>query len=217
VRLNSGHGRRIRKHSSLEFGERRASVFNQRHALALQSYLSQDGTDGPLSPLGEYLKERGFIVPRGTHEYRQFLTRFGEQHYRTDTLELILLASEDCDLRCKYCYEDFKRGTMLPSVRRNVKAGFKGNRNHTEFRRALVWRRAPLRSKIKGELVRTRRLPECVEFFETDAHTALSRTLGDIAPGLVSEPLLLIAGDRTYYGHCCEMPANGKENSKRWR
>ena len=42
-------------------------------------------------------------------------------HYRQDVLELILLASEDCNFRCTYCYEDFQRGTMLPSVREGVK------------------------------------------------------------------------------------------------
>lgn len=67
--------------------------------------LSQRGFRGPLTPLGKYLRERGYILPKGTHEYRQFQFLFGQQHYRSDKFELILLASEDCNLRCKYCYD----------------------------------------------------------------------------------------------------------------
>ncbi len=31
------------------------------------------------------------------------------------------MASEDCNFRCKYCYEEFARGTMLPEVREAIK------------------------------------------------------------------------------------------------
>ncbi|HEY0511327.1 MAG TPA: radical SAM protein [Thermoanaerobaculia bacterium] len=74
-------------------------------------------------PLGmvKYLCDRGFLVKEGTDEYRRIQAGFGSQHYRTDRLELILLASEDCNLRCEYCYEDFARGTMQPWVREGIK------------------------------------------------------------------------------------------------
>ncbi|HET9210897.1 MAG TPA: radical SAM protein [Thermoanaerobaculia bacterium] len=68
-----------------------------------------------------YLANRGYLVREGVDEYRQFQQLFGQQHYRTDALELILLASEDCNFRCTYCYEDFARGTMTPEVRDGVK------------------------------------------------------------------------------------------------
>jgi uncharacterized protein len=88
---------------------------------ALEPFLSQEGRPGKLDAFGVYLKDRGYIVPKEANEYRQFRTLFGEQHYRSDVLELILLASEDCNLRCKYCYEEFLRGTMEEQVRANVK------------------------------------------------------------------------------------------------
>lgn len=69
----------------------------------------------------EFLQDRGFIVQEGTNEYRKFELDFGRQHYRTNILELILLASEDCNFRCQYCYESFERGTMKPAVREGVK------------------------------------------------------------------------------------------------
>ena len=98
------------------------SVFAKQQKAAVERYLSRVGHRGALDKLGEYLNDRGFIVTDTTHEFRQFQTMFGQQHYRTDTLQLILLASEDCNFRCTYCYEDFKRGTMYPSVRKAVKA-----------------------------------------------------------------------------------------------
>ena len=98
------------------------NTFRDVQKQAAEQMLSRKGFRGTLSPLGKYLHERGYIVPKGTQEYRQFQQLFGFQHYRSDRLELILLASEDCNFRCKYCYEDFARGTMEPQVRRNIKA-----------------------------------------------------------------------------------------------
>ncbi len=98
------------------------NTFRDRQKQAAEQMLSRRGFRGTLTPLGKYLNQRGYIVPKGTQEYRQFQQLFGFQHYRSNRLELILLASEDCNLRCKYCYEDFARGTMEPRVRRNIRA-----------------------------------------------------------------------------------------------
>jgi len=68
-----------------------------------------------------YLAERGYLIPDGTDELRRIRYAFGQEQYRSDLLELILLASEDCNFRCKYCYEAFARGTMRPDVRASVK------------------------------------------------------------------------------------------------
>src|ERR1044071_6392295 len=69
----------------------------------------------------KYLVDRGFLIREGTNEYRQFQVRFGAQHFATNALELILMPSEDCNFRCKYCYEDFVRGTMRPDVRLGIR------------------------------------------------------------------------------------------------
>jgi uncharacterized protein len=89
--------------------------------VALVEDLLKDGFRGELTALAKYLSERGLLVPEDKNEYRQFQHTFGQQHYRQDMLELILLASEDCNFRCQYCYEDFPRGMMHPSVREGVK------------------------------------------------------------------------------------------------
>jgi uncharacterized protein len=98
------------------------NVFQSKYKEALDALLkNKSGFSGELKGLAKYLYERGYIVAQGTNEYRRLQLLFGQQHYSTDRLELILLASEDCNFRCVYCYEDFARGTMLPSVREGVK------------------------------------------------------------------------------------------------
>lgn len=96
------------------------SVFRQEQRPAVQALL-KNGYTGEARGIVRYLSDRGLLIPTGTNEYRQVQLGFGQTHYRQDVLELILLASEDCNFRCTYCYEDFPRGTMQPSVREALK------------------------------------------------------------------------------------------------
>jgi len=95
-------------------------VFKPRQRLGVQALLKEGYTGEPKGVV-KYLTDNGFLVPKETNEYRKVQLSFGQTHYRQDIFELILLASEDCNFRCTYCYEDFARGTMLPSVREGVK------------------------------------------------------------------------------------------------
>lgn len=79
------------------------------------------GVDARKKGTIKYLVDRGFLVADGVNEYRQFQVRFGAEHFGTNALELILMPSEDCNFRCKYCYEDFLRGTMRPEVRLGIR------------------------------------------------------------------------------------------------
>jgi uncharacterized protein len=97
------------------------TVFRSEDREPVLGLLERKGFEAPKEKVVKYLAERGYLVRKGVDEYRQFQQKFGEAHYRTDALELILMASEDCNFRCKYCYEDFTRGTMLPEVREGVK------------------------------------------------------------------------------------------------
>lgn len=97
------------------------SVFPAQQRETIKSLLTRRGCGGEQKSLVGYLADRGFLVAEGTNEYRLFQQAFGYAQYRQDALELILLASEDCNFRCEYCYEDFTRGTMKPEVRDSVK------------------------------------------------------------------------------------------------
>lgn len=97
------------------------SVFPQQARSRIEGMLRPDGIEGRRKGAIEFLAERGFLIPAGTNEYQRFQYAFGRQHHATDRLQLILLASEDCNFRCTYCYEEFARGTMAPAVRTGIK------------------------------------------------------------------------------------------------
>jgi uncharacterized protein len=97
------------------------SVFNAQQRSAIEAMLSKKGFRADLRGMVKYLFDRGYLLKEGTDEYRRIQLAFGHQQYRTDTLQLMLLASEDCNFRCQYCYEEFARGTMLPEVRTGIK------------------------------------------------------------------------------------------------
>lgn len=84
-------------------------------------YLSQKGVQYPLDSLGSYLLRKGYIVDDATDEDAIWDVRYGLQQFRTDVLQLILLASEECNFRCGYCSQHFRRGTMLADVREGVR------------------------------------------------------------------------------------------------
>lgn len=97
------------------------TVFKPRDRERVLSALSPDGVQAPLDRVGQYLSRRGFLVRAGLAELDQFRYKFSRQHWRQDVLQLILLASEDCNFRCVYCYEKFRNGTMRPEVRAGVR------------------------------------------------------------------------------------------------
>jgi uncharacterized protein len=97
------------------------SIFKPEQTVAVKELLRKPGTDDDVEGMLKYLVDRGFMIKDGTDEYRKIQLSFGQQHYRTDVLQLILLSSEDCNFRCTYCYEDFARGTMRPAVRAGIK------------------------------------------------------------------------------------------------
>jgi uncharacterized protein len=98
------------------------SVFKPDQVPTLKSMIGKAGFEAPPEGLVKYLLDRGFLLREGTDEHRRLQLAFGRQQYRTDTLQLFLLSSEDCNFRCKYCYEQFARGTMLPWVRTAIKS-----------------------------------------------------------------------------------------------
>ncbi|HEY6392588.1 MAG TPA: radical SAM protein, partial [Bryobacteraceae bacterium] len=86
----------------------------------VERLLSQTGFRSPVKGITKYLYERGYVVHDGTDELDRVRLLYGNQHHRSDQLELILLTSEECNFRCVYCYETFPRGTMEPWVRSSV-------------------------------------------------------------------------------------------------
>lgn len=71
-------------------------------------------------PLFEKLVERGFIVPKHVDEFRRATLLHEETISGSDQLELILLPNEDCNFRCKYCYESFAKNFMKKEVQEGI-------------------------------------------------------------------------------------------------
>ena len=86
-------------------------------AVLAKRYLLQQGFEGSLDELGEYLLKAGYIMKEDSNELMMWDVAYAGYHYRDDKLVLTLLSSEDCNFRCLYCSQPFRRGTMLPSVR----------------------------------------------------------------------------------------------------
>jgi uncharacterized protein len=99
--------------------------------------LGRDGLPAPLDKTSERLRKRGFLVRDDVNEVDRFRYRYAQGQWRTDALQFILLASEDCNFRCVYCYEKFERGTMSPEVRQGV--------------RELTLKRAPYLKALSAE------------------------------------------------------------------
>lgn len=97
------------------------SVFEPEKAPLIDRALRQTGFSARRAGIVEYLNERGYIHSSREDESQAIDYEVSRQHHRQDVLHLILLASEDCDFRCVYCYEDFARGTMIPEIRDGVK------------------------------------------------------------------------------------------------
>jgi uncharacterized protein len=97
------------------------NAFKPAHRDSVLRLISQQGTTGSENGITGYLSSRGYLVPGEADELRRVQYEFGKENHRSDILELILLPSEDCNFRCTYCYESFRRGTMRPEVRSAVK------------------------------------------------------------------------------------------------
>lgn len=95
-------------------------VIPQQLAERASEYLSSAGFVGVLDKLGEYLLLKGYVVSASVDEDARWNVRYGLEQYQQNRLDLILLSSEECNFRCVYCSQEFKRGSMLPEVRKGV-------------------------------------------------------------------------------------------------
>ena len=70
---------------------------------------------GVETSLFKYLYNLGFLIEEDVDEEKEGELSFSDQIFSND-LYLTLMVSEECNFRCKYCYEKFERGNMEPEV-----------------------------------------------------------------------------------------------------
>lgn len=97
------------------------SAFRPADQPAVLELLSPGGCTDANGRVGEYLRRRGFLVRDDVDELDRFRYTYARGQWRSDTLELTLMGTEDCNFRCVYCYEKFKHGTMRPEVREGIR------------------------------------------------------------------------------------------------
>jgi uncharacterized protein len=96
-------------------------IFPKNVESAVRKCLTNPGIQDARNSLGEYLVKRCYLVPANMDEGLEWDLAFSRSHSRKDTLELVLLPTEDCNFRCVYCYGKFPAGVMSPSVRAGVR------------------------------------------------------------------------------------------------
>jgi uncharacterized protein len=80
------------------------------------------GATQPRGDLAELLIDQGVVVAEEVDEFAR-ATALHERPFTDDgVLGLMLLANENCNFRCVYCYEEFKKNGMLPEVVEGVLA-----------------------------------------------------------------------------------------------
>lgn len=84
-------------------------------------YLSKQPVRGELDGLGEYLTRKGYLLPNETDEEGRLDVAYGQQQFRSDVLQLVLIPSEDCNFRCIYCAQQFKQRNMPLGILNGVK------------------------------------------------------------------------------------------------
>ncbi|MDR2150460.1 MAG: radical SAM protein [Spirochaetaceae bacterium] len=67
------------------------------------------------TPLFKRLKAQDFVIDSSVDEDLRGRERFLSHVYNPE-LRVIILASEQCNFRCTYCYESFKRGALQPKI-----------------------------------------------------------------------------------------------------
>lgn len=95
-------------------GTNSLSLISSENAESVRQIL-KEGADCIQSKCSDFLFERGFIVSSETDENRNLKMRAVEEVMNT-TLSLTLLPTEQCNFRCSYCYETFKKGKMDTST-----------------------------------------------------------------------------------------------------
>ena len=84
------------------------------------------------------LIDNGYLVPVERDENKCLSLRKMNVLTSDKKMSLVIMPTEKCNFKCKYCYETFRKGKMRPAVQDAIINYVKKNiRNHTEL--AVIW------------------------------------------------------------------------------
>lgn len=72
------------------------------------------------SSIGKQLLKGGFVVQKNEDETKKVNSLYFNRYRNTKNLHLILMSTEQCNFRCIYCYEHFKREEMPLEIQNGV-------------------------------------------------------------------------------------------------
>ena len=86
----------------------------------------------------DILLKKGYIIPQSYDEEKTLELRKMNMLSNDKKLCVIIMPTEDCNFRCKYCYETFKKGKMSQEVQDSIIRYVKKNiKEYTEL--TVIW------------------------------------------------------------------------------
>jgi uncharacterized protein len=107
----------LRLYNSME-GTRSLSIIPPEHTEDVRVLLKH-GAASENEERNRFLIRHGFLVPEERDENRLCAQRVMDLTVGS-TMDLIILPTEQCNFRCKYCYETFEKGEMSPAVQESI-------------------------------------------------------------------------------------------------
>ena len=95
--------------------------FDEKEREEVLTALKRQGSPALDTEVKQALFDNGFIVKDTVDELKRADLLHQTMH-RTDMLHLILMTTEQCNFRCRYCYESFAKGKMTDETKAGVKA-----------------------------------------------------------------------------------------------
>ena len=79
-----------------------------------------DSVESVPARIKEALIQRGYLVSDNKDEDYAVRLKMLETIYNEKYLNLIIMPTEQCNFRCKYCYETFEKGKMHQSIQEAI-------------------------------------------------------------------------------------------------
>ena len=92
-------------------GVKSIKKYSNEHKHMVLEYLSSDEISHNESPVLTSLINNGYVIPNDYDE-TLFLNNIYLKNVNSNILHLVILPTERCNFRCRYCYESFTRGKM---------------------------------------------------------------------------------------------------------
>ncbi len=99
--------------TSAKFSEKEDICKIENNLLCLESYSSDD------SKLTAFLKDKRFIVPIEANEEAR-MRKMKADYVLNNRLSITIMPTEQCNFRCKYCYESFEGREMSREVQDSI-------------------------------------------------------------------------------------------------